>query len=55
MREIWDSIGPEMEQSPVSDAQRIELDRRIAALDANPADVILWEVVEAHARARFAK
>jgi putative addiction module component (TIGR02574 family) len=55
IHEIWDSIGPEMEQSPITDAQRLELDRRIAALDANPADVIPWEEVEARARARFAK
>jgi hypothetical protein len=43
MHDIWDSIASEMDQSPVTDAQRLELDRRIAALDANPADVIPWE------------
>jgi putative addiction module component (TIGR02574 family) len=55
LHEIWDSLESEMEQSSLSDAQRSELDRRIAALDANPADVIPWEEVEARARARFAK
>jgi putative addiction module component (TIGR02574 family) len=55
LHEIWDSLESEMEQSPLTDAQRSELDRRTAALDANPADVIPWEEVEARARARFAK
>jgi putative addiction module component (TIGR02574 family) len=55
MHDVWDSIGSETDQSPVTDAQRLEVDRRIAALDTNAADVIPWEEVEARARARFAK
>lgn len=55
MHDIGDGAGSEMDQSLVTDVQRIELDRRIAALEANPTDVIPWEEVEARARARFAK
>jgi putative addiction module component (TIGR02574 family) len=53
VQEIWDSITPDVEQFPLTDAQREELDRRVAALDAGPTNVIPWEEVEARARARF--
>ena len=53
VQEIWDSIAPDVEQLPLSDAQRQELDRRIAALDTDPSNVTPWEVMEARARARF--
>ncbi|QDU22475.1 addiction module protein [Urbifossiella limnaea] len=38
---------------PLTDAKRQELARRLADADANPGDVVPWEVVEAAARARF--
>ncbi len=53
VQEIWDSIVPSVEQLPLTEAQRQELDRRLAALQANPANIIPWEEVEARARARF--
>lgn len=34
--EIWDSI--ELDSVPLSEAQAAEIDRRIAQLDASPAD-----------------
>ncbi len=54
-QEIWDSLAPSVEQHPLSDAQRNELDRRLANLDADPTNVIPWEEVEARAHARFQK
>jgi putative addiction module component (TIGR02574 family) len=55
VEEIWDSIAPAGEQLPLTEAQRNELDRRLAALQAEPANVIPWEEVEARALARFQK
>jgi putative addiction module component (TIGR02574 family) len=51
--EIWDSLEAELPEFPLSDAQKQELDRRIAALEANPEAVVPWEEVEARALARF--
>jgi len=55
VEEIWDSIAPSLEQVPLTPAQRQELDRRLAALQTNPNNVVPWEEVEARARARFQK
>lgn len=55
VQEIWDSIAPAVEQFPLTEAQRQELDRRLASLQANPDNVIPWEEVEARALARFRK
>ena len=52
-QELWDSIAPSAEQLPLTEAQRQELDRRLAVLQANPDNVIPWEEVEARALARF--
>jgi putative addiction module component (TIGR02574 family) len=51
--EIWDSISAEVEQSPLTEAQRQEVDRRLAAHRANPQAAIPWEQVEAEALARL--
>ena len=55
VQEIWDSLVPDAEQLPITEAQRLELDRRLAALEANPDEVVPWEEVEARALARFRK
>jgi putative addiction module component (TIGR02574 family) len=49
---IWDSIAAESENLPLTDAQRHELERRLAYHLANPDDVVPWEVVHAEALAR---
>jgi putative addiction module component (TIGR02574 family) len=49
---IWDSIDAETENLPLTDAQRQELERRLAHHLANPDDVVSWEVVHAEAMAR---
>ena len=33
---IWDSVAEEVERSPLSEALEQELNRRLAAADANP-------------------
>lgn len=53
VQEIWDSIAAEVEQSPLTEAQRQEVDRRLAAHRANPHAAIPWEQVEAEALARL--
>ena len=53
VQEIWDSIAAEVEQAPLTEAQRQEVDRRLAAHRANPGAAIPWEQVEAQALARI--
>jgi len=52
VQEIWDSIAESPEQIPVTEAQRRELERRLAAHAADPHNVIPWEEVKARALAR---
>lgn len=52
---IWDSITPEAEAAPLTDAQKQEIDRRLAAHRANPTAAISWEQVKAEALARLPK
>ncbi len=53
VQEIWDSIAAESERIPLSESQKLELERRLADDDANPDDVVPWEEVKAHAIARI--
>ena len=55
VQEIWDSIAAEVERTPLSEAQKHEIDRRLAAHRADPGSAIPWERVEAEALARLAK
>jgi putative addiction module component (TIGR02574 family) len=55
MHEILDSIAEAHEEVPLTDAQRTELERRIALHKANPQNVIPWEQIKADALARFQK
>jgi putative addiction module component (TIGR02574 family) len=50
---IWDSIAADIEQQPLTAEERAELERRVAAADANPGEGIPWEVVRAAARSRW--
>jgi putative addiction module component (TIGR02574 family) len=42
---LWDSIAAEGDDLPLTEAQKQELDRRIAADEADPAAAIPWEQV----------
>lgn len=50
---IWESIAADVERAPLTEAQRQEVDRRLAAHRANPQAAIPWEQVEAEALARL--
>ena len=47
---VWDSIADANWHPELSDEQKAEFDRRLAALDANPNDVITWDEIEARLR-----
>ncbi len=47
VEDLWDSIAEESAATSLTDAQRAELDRRLADHDANPNDVVPWEEVKA--------
>lgn len=53
VQEIWDSIASEAERAPLTEAQRHEVDRRLAAHQANPGAAIPWEKVEAEVLGRL--
>jgi putative addiction module component (TIGR02574 family) len=50
VEEIWDSIASEEAEVPLTDAQRQDLERRIAAYEANPKAGSSWEEVKARLR-----
>jgi putative addiction module component (TIGR02574 family) len=52
VQEIWDSIPTETGGVLPTEAQRRELERRLAASLASPDDVVPWEEVLAKALAR---
>ena len=52
MHEIWDSLAAEPRRLPLTEAQRAELERRIAEHETNPGDAVPWEQVKAEALAR---
>jgi putative addiction module component (TIGR02574 family) len=49
---IWDSIAAEPGQPELTEAQKQELERRLAAHTASPEDVVSWEDVKAQALAK---
>lgn len=53
VHEIWDSLAADLERAPLTEEQRQEVDRRLAAHRANPRAAIPWEQVEAEALARL--
>ncbi len=50
--EIWDSVAKEIENEPISEPQRQELERRLADSIANPNAVTPWEEIKARALSR---
>jgi putative addiction module component (TIGR02574 family) len=55
VEEILESLDADREPPPLTDAQRRELDRRIALLEANPGAGTPWEEVEARVLAKLKK
>ena len=52
VEEIWDSIAAEPEEIPLTDAQKQDLQRRLAAYEANPKEGASWEEVKARLRGK---
>jgi putative addiction module component (TIGR02574 family) len=50
---LWDSIAAEPHPPLLTEAQRQELERRLADHQADPSDVVPWEQIKAEALARF--
>ncbi len=50
---IWDSITTQPHAPLLTEAQRLELERRLADHATHPEDVVPWEQVKAEALARF--
>jgi putative addiction module component (TIGR02574 family) len=48
VEELLDSLGADREPHDLTEAQRSELDRRLAALDAAPTSLRSWQEVEAN-------
>lgn len=55
VEEIWASICADSASFPLTEAQRAEIDRRVADDEAFPDDVIPWEDIKASMRARLAQ
>ena len=53
VEEIWATICADAKAFQLTDAQRAELDRRVADDDAFPDDVVPWDEVKASVRARL--
>lgn len=52
---LWDKIVERNAVPPLTEAQKAELDRRIADHAANPDDVVSWEEVKAEALRRIGR
>ena len=52
VEEIWDTIAEEPQQPPLTEAQKQDLERRLAAYKANPKAGSSWEEVKARLRER---
>jgi putative addiction module component (TIGR02574 family) len=53
VQEIWSTIAAEPYQPLLTEAQREELERRVAEDDAHPDDVVPWEHVKAQTISRL--
>ena len=52
VQEVWDRLAAQGHEMNLSEEMMEELDRRLAAHQANPAAAIPWEQVKAKALAR---
>lgn len=52
IEELWESLSADPEQVPVTDPQKADLDKRLAAFRANPKAGSSWEEVKARLKGR---
>ena len=50
MEEIWEQLADEGYEPELTDELKAKLDRRLAALDANPQNVTTWEAITERVR-----
>lgn len=50
--EIWESVEAEASELPLTQAQKAELDRSLADVEANPDDEVSWEAAKAELRSQ---
>ncbi len=50
IEEVWDGLSDEDRDPELTDDVKALLDRRLAALDADPANVLTWEQIRQSAR-----
>ncbi len=55
VEELWDSIAADSTAVPLTEAQRIELDRRIVEHEAKHNDVVPWEEIKTSITERLKK
>ncbi len=53
--ELWDSIPDSLEELPIPEWHREELERRLAAADADPGGAIPWEEVRQRLRRKYGR
>lgn len=51
--DLWDSVAAESEAFRLTDAQRVEIERRLAEHDRDPDSAIPWEDARARLHQRF--
>lgn len=50
IEEVWDGLSDEGYEPELTEELKDLLDHRLAALDANPGDVLTWEEIRAYVR-----
>jgi putative addiction module component (TIGR02574 family) len=50
IEEVWDGLSDEDLEPEVTEELKDLLDRRLAALDADPSNVVTWEAIKAYVR-----
>ena len=55
VEDLWDSIAPETGELPLTEAQTLELERRLAEMERDPESGETWEVVRARIERRLFK
>ena len=55
VQDIWDSIVPEADAMELPESVGVELDRRLAAHQANPSAAVPWEQIRAEALKRISQ
>jgi putative addiction module component (TIGR02574 family) len=53
--DLWDSVAADTGEVPITEAQKAELDRRLADLERDPDAGESWDIVRARVEKRLAQ